>query len=281
MFGYIAPDFNLLNDEQKDRYRQYYCGLCRELKRQSGQAGRLLLSNDLTFLSVLLISLGSADPQTETFRCPLHPLQPRHGISSGINRYVADMNLLLMYYKCVDARSDDRSLSGKAGIRYLQDIFCRIKSEYPRQAEQVRSALEEIWSLERAGSDNIDRLCNLSGRMLGSVFVRDEGNWWASALYTVGHSLGRFVWFMDAFDDLPKDIRAGHFNPLRSIMDRPDYESFCKDTLEMLISDAAETIDLLPLTDNLDILQNVVYSGVWQRYNRLQSSKKKEAPDDK
>jgi hypothetical protein len=39
------------------RYQAYYCGLCRTLKERYGDLGRLTLSNDMTFLLILLSSL--------------------------------------------------------------------------------------------------------------------------------------------------------------------------------------------------------------------------------
>ena len=50
------------------------------------------------------------------------------------------------------------------------------------------------------------------------------------------------------------------------IRSRPDYEDFCKETLELLIAEAAESFEILPLEQDLDLLRNVIYSGVWQRY---------------
>ena len=54
MFGYITPVLSVLSDEQKQRYRSFYCGVCHSLRERHGQAGRLSLSNDMTFLAVLL-----------------------------------------------------------------------------------------------------------------------------------------------------------------------------------------------------------------------------------
>ncbi len=280
MFGYIAPCFALLTEEQKSCYREYYCGLCRTIKEVSGQPGRIMLSNDMTFLSMLLSDLYGSGAVKETFRCPMHPLRPRTGSVSGFNRYAANMNLLLMYYKCIDSKMDDRSLRASAGIRFLTRCHEEIRETYPRQSDEVRNALEETWAAEKSGTDDMDLLCNLSGRMLGAVFVPDPDDYWAPVLYVLGTSLGRFVYFMDAWEDLEDDIRKDRFNPLRSRKGRPDYESFCQETLEMLIAGAAEAIEALPLADHLDILRNVVYSGVWQRYNRLRQKSRKEEPDE-
>ena len=55
MFGYIAPVLSVLTDEQKQRYRAFYCGVCHALRSRYGQTLRLSLSNDMAFLAMLLL----------------------------------------------------------------------------------------------------------------------------------------------------------------------------------------------------------------------------------
>ena len=102
--------------------------------------------------------------------------------------------------------------------------------------------------------------------MLGICFVPDADDIWAPQLYAVGEGLGRFVYWMDAWEDYDSDIKKSKFNPLRCFHDRDDYEDFCRDTMEMLLSDAASAFELLPLEKDLGILRNILYSGIWQRY---------------
>ena len=71
---------------------------------------------------------------------------------------------------------------------------------------------------------------------------------------------------MDAWEDLDRDRKSGAFNPLLPYRDRPDYEDFCRETLELLIADAAESFEFLPLEQDLPVLRNILYSGVWQRW---------------
>ena len=71
---------------------------------------------------------------------------------------------------------------------------------------------------------------------------------------------------MDAWEDYDEDVKKHRFNPLTVWHGQPDYEDFCRETLELLIADAAESFELLPLEQDLDILRNIIYSGVWQRY---------------
>ena len=266
MFGYIAPDLSTLTEEQKHTYRAAYCGLCRSLKNHGGQLGRVSLSNDMTFLAMLLSSLYEPETSETSSRCALHPLKQHTAQSSKYIDYAADMNMLLFYLKCLDQKMDDASIPGKAGEKAFREKAASVRARHPLQAARAEDALNRLWAGEKAADPDPDQLCNLSGEMLGACFVPEPDDIWAPHLYAVGEGLGRFVYWMDAWEDYDADIKAGRFNPLHAWHDREDYEDFCRETLEMLIAEATEHFELLPLEKDLDILRNILYSGVWQRY---------------
>ena len=275
MFGYIMPVFSVLTEEQKQRYRAVYCGVCHALKRRYGQASRISLSNDMTFLALLLSSLYELESVRTAGRCGVHPVHSHHFLSSQLIDYAADMNTLLFYYKCEDQRMDDHSVRGKAGEKLFRKYAAEVEKSRPVQAESVKKALSMLWEEEKKDTPDPDLLCNLSGEMLGSVFVPDSSDVWSPVLRSVGVSLGRFIYWMDAWEDYDEDCRKKRFNPLSGYHDRPDYEEFCRETLEMLIAEGAQSFELLPLEQDLDLLRNVLYSGIWQRYILISEKKQR------
>ena len=266
MFGYITPDPGRLDDAQKQRYRAYYCGLCHSLQSRYGQAGRLSLSNDMTFLAILLCSMYSPAESQKAVRCAVHPVKKHTFLKSEWIDFAADMNVLLFWLKCRDRQLDDGPLAGAAGEKVFRKKAKQAEARWPVQAEGIKTALNRLWELERSGNPDPDTLCNLSGEMLGACFVPKPDDMWASGLRAVGEGLGRFVYWMDAWEDYDSDIRNGRFNPLKVYHSRDDYEDFVRNTLELLISDATEAFEILPLEEDLGLLRNILYSGVWQRY---------------
>ncbi len=275
MFGYIIPRFDQLDEGQRERYRSLYCGVCRDLKEYSGHSGRITLSHDMTFLAILLNSLDEPEECTEAFRCPTHPVARQIMIRSTASHYAAAMNLLLMYFKCEDKIRDEGSLSGRAERKLLSGVKKRIEQEYPRQFQSVSSVLEEIWTLEKTTNPDPDRLCNLSGEMLGSAFVPDESSFWAPYLREIGAGLGRFVYWMDAWDDLSRDRKHHRFNPLYRYENTENLEEFVRAVLEMMLGDATAFFEMLPLKKDLDLMRNVLYSGVWQCFEAMQVRREK------
>ncbi len=275
MFGYISPVLNAFSPEQQQRYRSFYCGVCHALARKTGAAGRLTLSNDMTFLALLLDSLYEPDGEEYTARCAVHPLKTHSLVRSRVIDYAADMNLLLTYYKCHDQWSDDHAVSGIVGKHLLESTRNRLESSYPRQSAMVRNSLSDLWQEEQSSCPQPDRLCNLSGQMLGEIFVPDQEDFWAEELRSLGAGLGRFVYWMDAWEDYDEDLKKKRFNPLVVYHGRPDYEAFIRDTLEMLIAEATAHFETLPLEKHLDLLRNVLYSGAWQRFTLLEEKKRR------
>ena len=219
MFGYIAPVLNALSEEQQQAYRAAYCGVCHALSRKTGAAGRITLSNDMTFLALLLTSLYEPEEEACRGRCAVHPLAPRPFVRSAMVDYAADMNLLLTYYKCQDQWADDHALAGRAGLRWLKPTLSRIDTAWPRQSRVVAESLAALWAEEKQPQPSPDRLCNLSGEMLGEVFVPDEKDLWAAELRELGRGLGRFVFWMDAWEDYDADRKRHRFNPLTGFHD--------------------------------------------------------------
>lgn len=274
MFGYITVNTALLTKEQQERYRRAYCGLCRALREKCGTRGRAVLSNDMTFLALLLNSLYEPEKATVKEACPIHPVTGRTCDGSEMTDYAADMNLLLSWYKAEDdLRDGDRSAASLVK-KSLDRAMPGVRQRWPEQCRAVGAALEEFSRLEKGKCQDIDRLCILSGEMLASVFA-PRADEWSATLRRLGMGLGRFVLVMDAYEDLVPDRKRGRFNPLEALAGQPDFETFCHDTLQMLMGEATQAFEFLPLEQDLPILRNVLYSGVWTRWAQLHSKEMK------
>ena len=280
MFGYIAPRLDLLEENQHSRYRAFYCGICRETGNLSGRIGRLLLSHDMTFLAILLNSLFEPEETCVYMRCGFHPVYPKEMKTGKIIHYAAAMNLILMDFKCEDQVRDDHSRVGQLERKMIHSAVESLSKEYPLQYSEIQNALISLWKEEQSGKPDPDRLCNLSGKMLGTVFAPEWSDpFWIPILRGLGEGLGRFIYWMDAWDDLELDHRKKHVNPLDCLNASNERDFFVKDSLEVLISEATAYFEALPLEKDLDLLRNVLYSGVWQRYevkkNRAGKGRKK------
>ena len=273
MFGYISVNPTKLSEEEKKRYRAFYCGLCHTLGERYGSAGRATLSNDMTFLSLLLCALYEPTETVLKERCTLHPARPHTAVLHEGTDYAADMNILLAYHKCEDDAADEASLRGRVGRHALEKAYKQAVRNWPQQAETVAECLKGIAAAESRGSDDLDALARLSGRMLGECFAWREDAF-APYLRAMGSALGKFVYLMDAYEDYDHDLKHGQFNPLRSLHGQADYEERIEEILTMEMAACVRAYDDLPIVQDDALIRNILYSGVWGRYAAIQQKKK-------
>ena len=272
MFGYIVINKPELKVREYETYHSWYCGLCHALRARCGVAGQMSLSYEMTFLSLLLSSLGEEKPVTLRERCPVHPLRELEKRSTSCTDYCADMNVLLAYYDRLDDWKDDRNWKSRAAARALHGQVQRIRREYPRQAKAVTDYVSELSRCEKEKVHNLDQAAGLTGRMLAEIFVRKE-DFWSPRLRRIGYYLGKYIYLMDAYEDLPADLVSGSYNPWRYAPPSSQFDDDVLAVLTMTVSQAARTFEELPITDNAEILRNILYSGLWSRYSGIRKTR--------
>ena len=277
MFGYITIAPAGLSKERQERYRAMYCGLCHTLGENFGPIGQMTLSYDVTFLYLLLSSLYEPDETAQNERCLPHPLRTHPYVQNNLAQYCCDMNFALAYHKCRDDWQDDHSPLSRAEMALLQKGYQKIAARYPEKCRMIEACLHDLSVLEKSGSATLDAAANLSARMLGAIY-RFQEDAWADELEQMGQWMGRFIYLMDAYDDLPSDIRKKRFNPLRELQNDPGFESMIKDSLTMLIGECTHIFETLPLVQDMDILRNILYAGCWTRYEQLQQKRSQSVP---
>ena len=274
MFGYVITNCKTLSEEERARFRALYCGMCRTLRQRYGNLGRLTLSYDMTFVAMVLSALYEPGERGGEERCAAHPVRPHAYAVNPMMDYAADLNVMLAYHKCADNWEDDRNPAFLAAKGALARAYRRAAARRPEKAKAIEEWMEGIREIENSGREEIDAPVNLTGRMMGELF-RCRDDYWADELRRMGDALGRFIYFMDAYDDLRSDVRRGKFNPLKSMMDAPDFEELCKRALTMMLADCADAFEVLPVVKDADLIRNILYSGVWARYLYIQDRKAK------
>jgi len=273
MFGYIVANSKILAEQDKQRYKACYCGLCRALKERHGQIGRMTLTYDMTFLILVLTSLYEPQECTGCERCLVHPAKKHGFASSEITDYAADMNVALAYLNQMDNWKDDKNLLSLVFAKLLKKRYGRISLQYPRQCGAMESCLKQLSDFEKSGEQNPDIAAGIFGRLMGELFVLREDGRWSPTLRSMGEYLGEFIYIMDAVLDLEGDIRRGRYNPLISSRDAGLGDEYFREVLTILIGNCCMQFDILPLVDDVGIMRNILCSGVWTKYE-LQMAKK-------
>ena len=276
MFGYININRKELSPENFSIYQSYYCGLCHSLKKNSGLKGQMLLNYDMTFLIILLTGLYELEDTSKEFVCPLHPGKKRSDRINEATLYAAEMNVMLAYHNLEDDWRDDKAYVKHTISQILKKDYKKIVEKYPRQAAALENYMEKLHECERNKEYNLDLIAGLTGEMLGEIFAWKE-DIWADELRCMGFYMGKFIYLMDAYEDLDKDEKNKKYNPFTKMRaeSKEDYETLSKLILTSMMSECSKSFERLPILLHAEIIRNILYSGVWSKYEYIQLKKKK------
>ncbi len=280
MFGYVIVNKSELKFREFDVYHSYYCGLCQGLRKRYGFSGQLTLSYDMTFLLMLLTGLYEADTQTGTCRCIAHPMEKHLIRMNVLTDYIADMSVLFSYYKCMDDWEDDKNLLRLCCAKMLEGKSGKYKAQYEQKLRTIQLLMHNLSDAEKQNCDDIDKMAGLFGKILGEIAAYKEDEW-TDTLRELGTYLGEFIYILDAYEDIEEDIRKNRYNPLKKRYERLDFEEECREVLTMLMAECCKVFERLPILENVEILRNILYSGVWCRYETIREKRLNKTKEDK
>ena len=267
MFGYIYVNEQELKLKEYAAYRSFYCGLCRNLHRRYGRAAQMMLNYDLTFLALLLT--GLYEPQTEEaeHRCIPHPVRRHLMAANEAIDYAADMCVMLSWQKLKDDWDDEKKVTRRAAAAFLHPAYRKLSLLYPRQSKAIEENILALRRAEHQKCREIDAVAGLTGHFLAEIFVWKE-DIWAEDLRTMGFYLGKFIYLMDALEDIDKDRKTGNYNifsgcgPIWGTPKESEIESMLMD----MMAQASRAFERLPVLEHAEIIRNILYSGVWCKY---------------
>jgi hypothetical protein len=231
---------------------------------------RITLTYDMTFLVLFLSALYKKDKEIKTERCIILPLKPHKYWCNEITNYAAGMNVALAYYKFLDDWTDDKNILALCEAKLFEQEYMKVLRQYPKQCSSITEYLNELSKIEKSGELNADIPANCFGKLMGEIFIFSEDEY-SEKLRSFGRSLGKFIYIMDACLDLKKDIKRERYNPL-IMSSSENFDSI----LNMLMSDCIENYKQLPLHQDNKLIENILYSGVWTKYE-AEKRKRKEA----
>lgn len=269
MFGYVRINKMDLTFREYEHYKAYYCGLCKYLKRNHTELSRMTINYDITFLIVLLSSIYQPSAQVFHEKCIVDPVKKKKHIINEITEYAASMNILLAYYKLEDDVNDEGDIKSRLVRRAYRKSFKTAYDKYPKKADFIKACLGELRSLEEDQSTSIDQTSNCFARLLEEIFDYKDDEY-RDRLRKVGFNIGKYIYIMDAYEDLDQDLEKGRYNPFSSYKDdREGLKVKVDKLIGMTLARLEEAILNLDIKVNKSIIDNIIYSGVYLRYKGL------------
>lgn len=281
MFGYVTVGNNQMTEEEYSVFSSYYCGVCKATGKLASQISRLGLSYDITFLAMVLSSL-SEDGETLCKRCIIHPRKKRRcQVLDNAVDFAASAGVILSYLKLKDDWADDRSIKALFGMAMFYRGAKRVKRILKREYPIIDEQLKILSKYEKAGSPSIDDTSEAFGKILECLFtpefVTDTNQ--KRILAWFGLNLGKWIFMIDAVNDLEKDIKSGSYNPFINA-GYTDFKTCAEDTklsLTLTLDGIATAFELLNVKRNRDIIAKIVYISLKEKQNTILSGNRKDS----
>ena len=275
MFGYIKPFKPEMKVREFDTYQAFYCGLCHQLGRMFGPFAKLTLSYDFTFLA--LVSAGLR-PDFAGFcrqRCMANPLKKKVcAVPCADLSFTAGCAMILFYYKLRDNLQDSgfwKRLIYYPLLPFAAAARKKAAGRFPEADRAFSRMMEDQFALEKRKDVSLDRAADPTAAAMGEVFAllaSDEAQ--KRVLSRFGYLVGRWVYLMDALDDLADDAGSGNFNPflLRlngALLDEEQLASirqYGRGVLNVTVAEMGAAYELLEWQRYKSILDNVIYLGM-------------------
>lgn len=309
MLGYVKIDKGELKVREYEVYTGYYCGVCKSIGRRYGQLPRMVLSYDAAFLAILLASLSDESDAPVQEHCIAHPvIKKKTVIRNRAIDYAGDIMLILAWYKLADDAADEGKVYAKPVMLMMKRIFRRLNRLYPELCSSIENHLSALSALEREKCASIDMAAEAFSKIMEDIFteglqavygseppqheppgdrgdpgisgMQDEpcgfaspGNDTRELLARAGYHLGKWVYMIDAVDDIEENIESGAYNPLlfRFKFDaanetadefRARIEPDLRFNLYHYLAMLSRCTDSLDIRKNAGIIENVIYFGL-------------------
>lgn len=215
MFGYLTVYKPELKFKDFEIYKAVYCSLCKNLKKNYGLFSSFALNYECTFLALFSLGLDKSCPHFEKCRCTFNPLKKCNKCvaGSGSFDFASAVTVVLSYYKLLDAIEDNgffKKLIFCALKPLLKRKFKKACIKYPKIKEIVSIYAYEQKQIEESNCKEIDKAANPTAKMLSSLFAMLGEN--KDKLSRFGYCLGRWIYLMDAYDDVTEDFKKGNYN---------------------------------------------------------------------
>jgi len=264
MFGYITPLVCELKVREYELFQAYYCGLCKELKREYSKS--TVLNYDCTFIYILGDSLHEEHTDIGPCKCILHPVKKKQAVSSEHAGYAAAINILMAYSKAADDVHDRGGPRARLSKHFMVKAGKKAARMLPGVAEKTELMAEKLHRLEAEGSCNTDETADTYAELFGSV-LQELAVLQSHILYELGYSLGRWVYLIDAYDDIEKDMANGEYNVFVNkygITGKvpEDVKKEIEFKFNFTLSQAMQALERLELKKNREILTNIICLGL-------------------
>lgn len=268
--------------KEYEQYKSVYCSLCKTLGKEYGIFSRFILSYDSTLFAVFAMALSNECPQIIKGKCVFNPVKKCNYCNGGQEplKKAAAITVISFYYKLIDDINDN-SIVKKYLCRILKPIAGhwrkKASKNYKKYDDIIKNMLYSQFECEKDTAASIDKAAEPTATMLAALvedlFSDDRlkiiGN-------RFGYYLGKWIYLIDAADDIYKDLESNNFNPFittlvkdKNNVNKQQISSYCNGVLNQNISQCIGAFNLLDFQKFQGILNNIITEGMPQMQKKV------------
>lgn len=269
MFEYVTS--NKKNWPKADQmiYKSYYYGIRHSLRKKIGTKGNNSLNSDMTFLAILLSGIYEPKEKSDIVKSIIPPFRKYKRVHSEVIDYVSDMYIILDYYNLYADFVRNRNILKKRKADLIKPYIGIIKNKYERQIAAIEKAFMKFDEAERSGEDNLSLVSNFSGEMYQKIFCFKIEDKWSKDLSDMGFAIGKFIYILNAYEDIERDIKRKHYNPIvkSKRFYKVNFETFIKQLISTELKCARECFSKFTIKKNYDVLNNMLNGTICHKKN--------------
>ena len=276
MFGYLDIERDKLEEGQRGLWQSFMCGMCVSTKRLYGNYPRLFISNDVNFFNVLFHSVTETDVTVENKRCFSHPIRKRSILQeTELTDKLSVANVLLTYWNIYDDTVDGGSAKKRAALRLFRGSYNKAKKDFSELDEMLAARYAELRTLEQSNCNSIDRVAHAFAALSADFSKILLGDQTSEYLQTLCYNLGKWIYLIDALDDVDKDLKRRNYNPfvacygaksvddLKAKYDELNFEMYA------VLNRIAQSYNDMNLTKYTCILNNVLFDSIRNKTKQI------------
>ena len=285
MFGYIRPMIPELKVSEHNFYKSIYCGLCYDLNKRFGKSSTFLLNYDFVFLSLLKLSLSDDTVTVEQKRCVVNKLNKKQMLIDHCFENISPIYILALRYKFKDNLMD-KGFKDKVIANIYKPLNSLHYKKVPDSFSEIDDSFQKLMTsqteVENNLSNSFDRASDPSATNLQFVFSQLSSDVTTQkVLARMGYFIGRWVYLIDALDDLDDDLKKGNYNTLIqkyniTTLDKEIFEKIWLDyepVLNLTIGEIVSCYNLLPVKQFKPILDNIIFLGLTQTQQSIRTKR--------
>jgi hypothetical protein len=266
--------------------KSHFCGLCNELSSSYGFGFRALTNHDAAYYSILYSA--QSGEKLEQQKCPFRFGRSKHTSNPGLE-YAGAISILMAKTKIDDDLHDENSFFHRVLSKLVDSKFPLAEETLARfgfNLKFVSSQIQRQQTLEKQNCSDLDELSGPTKNVVSEIFAHTATLSGAEAnmrpLTIIGKYIGKLMYLLDSYIDMPSDMAKGRFNALQSCFGQENATLMRKrvgSISSQSMSEISRSVKNLKLHSHKRILNDALLTSLNQRLETLLAPKENRLQD--